>query len=138
MPDTNGKAREAVDALHAHNLSPSFTVNDLQKSLRFYTDGLGFGIESQDESEGQIRFAMLRAGAVTLGLSQDDFAKGRHRVKGVGMRVWISTTQELAGIAIRLRHAGFPADDPGPLPWGPMAFAVTDPDGFMITIVNDS
>ena len=27
-------------------------------------------------------------------------------------------------------------DGPGPLPWGPIGFTVTDPDGFKLTISN--
>ena len=38
---------------------------------------------------------MLRAGNNRVGLSQDDWKKGRDRKKGVGMRVFIATTQNV-------------------------------------------
>jgi uncharacterized glyoxalase superfamily protein PhnB len=83
-------------------------------------------------------FVMLRAGAAYLGLGRDDFAKGKDRVKGVGMRFWLSTRQDVNGIADRAKAAGITLDsEPEPLPWGPLAFTLTDPDGFKLTISQD-
>lgn len=125
--------------LQSQGIAPGLTVNDLEQSLRFYTEGLGFSIEEKTEVEGQVRFVMLKAGAGQLGLGQDDFAKGRDRAKGVGMRLWISTTQDLHALAAKAKAAGVTLDsDVTPMPWGPLAFAVTDPDGFKITIANVS
>lgn len=134
MASTNSGAREA---LRAGPIAPGLTVNDLQRSVRFYTQGLGFEIEDQVESDGKVRFVMLKAGDAQLGLGQDDFAKGRDRVKGVGMRMWITTTQDIQAIAQRAKAAGIKLDnEPAPLPWGPLGLAVTDPDGFKWTISN--
>ena len=123
--------------LNATRLSPSMTVNDLQKSIRFYTDALGFEIASKNEVDGVVRFVMLKAGAAEMGIGQDDFAKGKDRAKGVGSRIWINTNDDLVALAARVKAAGFKLDsEPAPLPWGPMAFAVTDPDGFMLSVSN--
>jgi uncharacterized glyoxalase superfamily protein PhnB len=123
--------------LNATRLSPSMTVNDLQKSIRFYTEGLGFEIASKHEVDGVVRFVMLKAGAAEIGIGQDDFGKGKDRVKGIGSRIWINTQQDLAPIAASVKAAGFKLNsEPAPLEWGPMAFTVTDPDGFMISVSN--
>jgi uncharacterized glyoxalase superfamily protein PhnB len=128
----------AHPALAAESLSPGITATDLQRSLRFYTEGLGFEITDRHEVDGVLRFASLKAGNANLGIGQDDFAKGRDRVKGVGLRLWISTNQDIAALAARAKAAGLMLDnEPAALPWGPMAFAVTDPDGFKITVAND-
>ncbi|MGH7593627.1 MAG: VOC family protein [Gemmatimonadales bacterium] len=124
-------------ALDASSLSPGITANDLQRSLRFYTEGLGFEVVRRHEVDGVLRFASMKAGNATLGIGQDDFAKGRDRVKGVGLRFFITTTQDITALAARAKTAGITLDDgPAPLPWGPMAFAVTDPDGFKLTVAN--
>ncbi len=126
-------------ALNATQLFPSLTVNDLTKSLHFYVDGLGFEIVDKNESDGVLRFAMLKAGNVMLGIGQDDFTKGRDRTKGVGIRFWIQSTQDLVALANRAKAAGITLDaDPAPLPWGPMAFAMVDADGYMLTISSPS
>ncbi len=125
-------------SLNSRGIAPGLTVNDLQRSLRFYTEGLGFAVKEKNEVDGQVRFAMLTAGRGELGLGQDDFAKGRNRVKGVGLRLWVSTAQDLRLLADQAKAAGITLDsDVAALPWGPLAFALTDPDGFKLTIAND-
>ena len=37
----------------------------------------------------------------SMGLSQDDWKKGRDRIKGVGFRLWIGTGQDLDAVAAR-------------------------------------
>jgi uncharacterized glyoxalase superfamily protein PhnB len=104
-------------------------------SMKFYTEALGFEVLSRDEQEGVLRFAMLKSGTAELGIGQDDFAKGRDRNKGVGLRFWIETAQDLDALAAQVKAAGFALDsDVEKLPWGPRGFAVTDPDGFKLTI----
>lgn len=122
------------EALNA-NVSMSLTCSDLPRSMHFYVEGLGFEIERMNEVDGVLRFATLKAGDSQLSIGRDDFAKGRDRNKGVGMRIWINTAQDVVGIANRAKAAGIALEsEPAPLPWGPMAFTVKDPDGFAITV----
>jgi uncharacterized glyoxalase superfamily protein PhnB len=123
--------------LQARSLVPTLTVNDIKRSLKFYKDGLGFAVSEEMKEDGEVKGVMIEAGGVSLGLSQDDFAKGRDRVKGVGMRLYLETDQDVEGLARQAKAAGITLNDgPGPLPWGPMGFTVTDPDGFKLTISN--
>lgn len=133
----NGSAPR-IESLDATRLAVGITASDLKKSLSFYTDGLGFSVVDRTEAEGQLVFAMLRAGNAQIGLAQDDFGKGRDRVKAVAMRLWISTAQDLDALASRARNAGFEIHGPEALPWGPVAFEATDPDGLKITVVQES
>jgi lactoylglutathione lyase len=119
-------------------MAPSLTVNDLKRSVPFYTEGLGFSVKEQHEVEGQVRFVMLQGGTAQLGLGQDDFAKGKDRVKGTGMRLWVTTDQDVKALAAQAKAAGITLDDEvHAMPWGPLGFALTDPDGFKLTISND-
>lgn len=121
--------------LQAKGLVPSVTANDMTKSVRFYTEGLGFVIQEEWKDEGVLKGVMLEAGKAMLGVSQDDFAKGRDRVKGVGMRLHIETDQDIEALARQVKEAGFPLDsEPAKLPWGPVGFSLTDPDGFKVTV----
>lgn len=115
---------------------PSLTVNDVAKSIHFY-EGLGFAVADRHEAEGVLRFAMLKAGEAQIGVGQDDFAKGRDRVKGTGVRLWLTTKADLKQLADSAKAAGIKLDsEVQPLPWGQLAFTVTDPDGYAITITN--
>lgn len=89
-------------ALQARSLAPSFTVDDLQGSIRFY-EALGFGVEERWEEHGALLGVMMQAGAAHIGLSQDDWKKGRDRRKGVGMRIFIGTTQDIDALAARAK-----------------------------------
>jgi uncharacterized glyoxalase superfamily protein PhnB len=121
--------------LESKGIAPGLTVNDMAASLKFYTEALGFEVQDRDEHEGVLRFAMLKAGTAYLGIGQDDFAKGRDRAKGVGLRFWIETSQDLQALADQVKAAGYALDsDVEKLPWGPHGFALTDPDGFKFTI----
>jgi uncharacterized glyoxalase superfamily protein PhnB len=127
----------ATATLRVQKLQPVLTVNDLKKSLRLYTEGLGFVVTEKEETDGELRGVMLEAGEAVLGLSQDDFKKGRDRTKGVGMRLYLETDQDLQALARQAKGVGVTMDgDLAPLPWGPLGFTVTDPDGFKITISN--
>lgn len=84
-----------------------------------------------------LRGVMLKAGACQLGLSQDDFAKGRDRTKGIGFRLWCETGQDVDALAQRLRGIGGTiVEGPGDR-WDAYGFTAEDPDGFKITITRE-
>lgn len=59
-------------------------MNDLPRSIRFYTEGLGFSVGEEWKEDGKLTGVMIHSEKVFLMLGQGDFAKGRDRVKGVG------------------------------------------------------
>jgi uncharacterized glyoxalase superfamily protein PhnB len=123
--------------LRAKTISPSLTVNDLEQSVKFF-EGLGFTIEDRWEEQGKLLGVMLRAGDASIGLSQDDWKKGRDRQKGVGMRLFIGTKQDIDQIASRAKTAGVKLDsEPHDTEWKTRAFDVTEPSGFKVTISSE-
>lgn len=122
--------------LRGTSLMPSLTVDDLQRSLDFFS-GLGFEIEDRWEDKGTLIGAMLAAGDVRLGLSQDDGKKGRDRTKGVGLRLYIETADNIDELAGRVKAAGIALSaEPRDTEWGARAFDVTEPSGFVLTIAS--
>jgi uncharacterized glyoxalase superfamily protein PhnB len=125
-------------ALQAKTIAPGFTVDDLQRSVRFF-EGLGFGVEERWEENGVLLGVMVRAGDARVNLTQDDWKKGRNRVKGLGMRIFIGTTQNIDQLAARARAAGIALDSEAhDTPWGSRAFEVTEPSGFKLTISSET
>jgi uncharacterized glyoxalase superfamily protein PhnB len=121
-------------ALQAKTMMPTLTVDDIQKSITFF-EGLGFGVEQRWEENGVLGGVMLRAGTVQLGLSQDDWKKGRDRKKGIGMRIYLETTQDIDALAARAKKAGIKLDtDAHDTGEGTRAFDATEPSGFLVTI----
>ena len=124
----------AEKKLSGKSLMPSITVDDLQKSMKFF-EGLGFEIEDRWEQEGELRGVGLKAGNVHLGLSQDDGKKGTNRTKGVGMRLYIEITDNIDAAAARAKSAGVTlVKEPHDTDWGTRQFEVQEPSGFMLTI----
>ena len=122
------------ESLRLRALSAALTVDDLERSLRFYVDGLGFTVRERWEDDGKLKGVDLVAGACSLGISQDDWAKGRDRIKGVGFRLFAETAQDLEMLAERVRGRGIEVDGPKTEPWGARTVTVVDPDGFKVTL----
>jgi catechol 2,3-dioxygenase-like lactoylglutathione lyase family enzyme len=133
-PDEHRRAEP--ESLRLRNPSPALTVDDLDRSLAFYVDALGFTVEERWEEEGKLQGVMLLAGTCRVGLSQDDWKKGRDRQKGLGFRLFAETAQDLDALAARLREHGVEPDGPKVEPWGNRALTVEDPDGFKLTVSN--
>ena len=134
-PRKSGTAR----SLALSEASPSLTVNDLEKSLGWYRDVLGFGVEETWKNDaGKISGVSLRAGNVSFMIGQDDWKKGRDRKKGEGFRLFCKTRASVDDLAKRIEAKGGRLDQgPTDEPWGVRDISLTDPDGFKITIAAD-
>lgn len=131
------RARRKPETLRLRSIVPSFTATDLQRSIAFYRDVLGFVIGEEWREGGVLMGCEIRAGAATFMLGQDDFVKGRDRQKGLGTRVWCRTTQDLDRLAAQIKARGGMLDqEPKLMSWGDRVFMISDPDGFKLTFVQ--
>jgi catechol 2,3-dioxygenase-like lactoylglutathione lyase family enzyme len=136
-PSANSAAIEpaaSAFSFRANALSVSLTVNDLERSLAWYRDILGFAVHQKYEREGKLRAAALSAGSVRILLGQDDGAKGWDRVKGEGFSLQFTTDQDVDGIATRVRELGGTLESEPADAWGARVFRLLDPDGFRLVI----
>jgi uncharacterized glyoxalase superfamily protein PhnB len=123
--------------LQAKTISPALTVNNLEQSVKFF-EGLGFGVEERWEEQGTLLGVMMRGGDARINLNQDDWKKGRDRQKGVGMRIFVGTKQDIDQLATQAKQAGIKLDaEPHDTEWGSRAFEVTEPSGFKLTISSE-
>jgi predicted enzyme related to lactoylglutathione lyase len=126
--------RTQPESFRGRSLAASLTVSDLQRSLAFYRDVVGFTVDRKFEREGRLAAVALKAGAVELLLGQDDGAKGADRVKGEGFSLQITTTQDVDALAKRIQdRGGLLTTQPADV-WGARVFRMQDPDGFRLTI----
>lgn len=122
----------AAESLQGVSLQASLTVTDLEKSLAWYVDTLGFAASRRIERDGKLRGVALQAGNVQIIINQDDGAKGWDRVKGQGLSFQITTDQDVDAIARRIKdHGGALETEPKDMPWGARVFRVRDPDNFL-------
>ena len=126
------------ESLHLTSAGPSLTVNDIQKSLAWYRDVLGFTVGERWENDGKLQGVELSAGGAMFMVGQDDWKKGRDRVKGVGVRFYCTTDQDIDALASRIKaRGGTLTQEPTDKPWGTRDLAVDDPDGYKITIAME-
>lgn len=124
-------------AMRLRSIAPTYTVDDIERSLVFYRDVLGFTVKERWERDGKLAGLELVSGDVSFMFSQDDWQKGRDRQKGIGFRIYADTRQDLDLLAAALKARGATLDsEPKTEEWG-RHFSLTDPDGFRITIVNE-
>ncbi len=127
--------RRQPETLRLQSVAPSFTVNDVARSLAWYCDVLGCIVKERWEHDGLLAGAELLAGTVSFYLGQDDGKKGRERKKGEGFRVYCTTGQDVDQLAAAIKARGGLLDqEPTDQSWGVRDFALSDPDGFKITI----
>ena len=113
---------------------PFFMVEDMQQSIRFYVDGLGFEITHRWEPGGNLRWCSMRLGETALML-QEFWTKGHHsgRPEGkLGQGVSICFVCEDALAVYRdIKSRGIEARTPfvGNAMW---VVSVTDPDGYRL------
>jgi uncharacterized glyoxalase superfamily protein PhnB len=125
----------ASNTFHATGLGISLTVKDLQKSVTWYRDVLGFTVEREVMRDDKLVAVGVRAGSVEFLLGQDNGAKGWERVKGEGFSLRISTEQSIDDLANGIKARGGALEtEPTDMQWGARVFRITDPDGYKLSV----
>lgn len=139
MTGENQYRRHKPETLRLRGAVPSLTVSDLEASIVWYRDKLGFHVEEAHQGDGKVVAYTLIAGAQRFFISQDDWKKGRDRVKGVGFRLFLETVQDVDIVAAAIKQRGGTlSTEPADQPWGGRAFDVIDPDGYRFTITSEA
>lgn len=119
------------------SLGCSITCADVEASIRFYRDVLGFSVAQQFERDGKVAGAVIVSGSTAIVLNQDDGKLGWDRIKGQGIYVQmnVASPAEVDAAADRIRAAGFTLlNEPADRPWGARMFQVLDPSGFKLGV----
>jgi uncharacterized glyoxalase superfamily protein PhnB len=124
---------ETNAVIKATHLSCSLTCKDLDASIRFYRDAIGFGVAATYETEGKVTTAVVVAGNCQIVLNQDDGKLGWDRIKGQGfyLQINVQSAADVDAAATRIVAAGGTlTDQPADRSWGVRMFQFKDIDGF--------
>ncbi len=124
-------------ALNATTLGCSITCKDLQASIRFYRDAIGFAVAQTFENDGKVAGAIIAAGDCRIVLNQDDGKLGWDRIKGQGfyLQINVAGAADVDATAKRITAAGGTLlDEPADRPWGARMFQFKDLDGFKLGV----
>jgi lactoylglutathione lyase len=127
----------ATATINATNLGCSITCKDLQASIRFYRDAIGFAVLHQFENDGKVVAAVIGAGDCRILLNQDDGKLGWDRIKGQGfyLQINVAGAGDVDAAAARIKSSGGALlDEPADRPWGARMFQFKDPDGFKLGV----
>ena len=113
---------------------PFFNVRDIEASLRFYVDGLGFTMTKDWSPEGRVRWCWLEIGEAALML-QEYWKDGHHHGApdgplGQGVSICFMCTD-----AIAIYHAAIARGLSASRPFvgnGLWVTSLTDPDGYRL------
>jgi lactoylglutathione lyase len=107
---------------------PFFMVTDMDRSLRYYTEGLGFTVKHKWVVEGKLRWCWLELGGSALMLQE--YLKGRipKEKLGKGVSLWFMCKDAIA-LYHEFKSRGIQAREPfvGNAMWD---MALIDPDGY--------
>ncbi len=107
-------------------------VSDIERSLRFYRDGLGMPFAPAPYGDNSY---IAKVGEVKLLLHPDFNDSLKRSIRGAGILIhpWVP---DVDAYCDELRQRGIRiAEDPEDRPWG-RHFAVVDPDGYWIHILG--
>lgn len=128
---------DATAVIDATNLSCSLTCKDLEASIRFYRDAIGFAVAESYENEGKVVAVVVAAGDCRIVLNQDDGKLGWDRIKGQGfyLQINVAGAADVDAAAARIKAAGGALlDEPADRPWGVRMFQFKDLDGFKLGV----
>ena len=109
---------------------------DLNATVRFYVDLLGFSLVTDRRGDEQPYLALER-GAVRIGAAaRPGEGSPAQRRPPTGVEI-VLEVDYLHAERDRIRHAGWPIEeDIVRRPWGLQDFRVTDPDGYYLRITH--
>ena len=128
---------DTTAAINATTLGGSLTCKDLEASIRFYRDAIGFAVAQTYENNGKVTAAVVAAGNCQLVLNQDDGKLGWDRIKGQGfyLQINVGALADVDATAARIKAAGGTLiDEPADRPWGVRMFQFRDLDGFKLGV----
>lgn len=123
--------------LNATTLGGSLTCKELDSSIRFYRDAIGFAVVQSYEHDGKVVSAVVESGDCRFVLNQDDGKLGWDRIKGQGfyLQINVASAADVDAAAARIAAAGGTLlSEPSDRPWGVRMFQFTDPDGFKLGV----
>ena len=123
--------------INATNLSCSITCKDLDASIRFYRDAIGFAVAHTYDNDGKVVAAVVVAGDCAIVLNQDDGKLGWDRIKGQGfyLQINVVSVADVDAASARITAAGGRLlSEPADRAWGVRMFQFTDLDGFKLGV----
>lgn len=127
------RRRKHPETLRLRAVMPLLVVSDLERSVAWYRDILGFLVSEELRAEGRLAAVQLKAGKVRFLLEQE-VTPDAARSRGEGVRLYCATRQDVHRLAATIQERGGIVEEAPGESHGGQDFAVVDPDGYRISI----
>ena len=118
------------------------TVGDVDASIAFYRDKLGFVADfSQQDKDGKTFLGSVEVGDTVIMFESADAdlpaTENRGTRSGINVSICFPESHDLDALCVELRREGVPIlceiED---RPWGNRDFAIRDPDGYQLILAR--
>ncbi len=116
-------------------IMPNLTVKDVDASIAFYKDKLGFTHDMTLAPEGKSIFAIVRLGTqAVIGVGVDDHVTQKPYAPGVQFMIYLPDDRNIDDYYAQVQANGVAIDEPlADTYWGDRAFSIHDPNGYLLT-----
>ena len=126
------RRRGRLETLRLRAVMPILAVSDLERSLSWYRDILGFVAAEELRERDRLVAVQLKAGKVRFLLEQE--AEPPAGPRGQGVRLYCATRQDVTRLAGLIQERGGVIEQAPDDSHGGRDFGVVDPDGYRISI----
>jgi uncharacterized glyoxalase superfamily protein PhnB len=112
-------------------LKPLLAVSDIQRSIEFYRDRLGFSLTGQAENEGKIFWCSMERGDSAIMLQQAEDEDGPAEGRGRGVSFYL-ICDDADAIYAELTARGLQLNPPTVAYYGMKQVVVPEPDGYYL------
>jgi catechol 2,3-dioxygenase-like lactoylglutathione lyase family enzyme len=118
-------------AVIVHQIWPLLVVRDIDRSVEFYRDRLGFSVVGQAESEGRMYWCRLERGGASIMLQEADDEDGPAEGRGRGITFYF-ICEDADAVHADLSARGLQLEPPALAYYGMKQVFLPEPDGYSL------
>ena len=127
------RRRRRPETLRLRAVMPMLMVSDIERSLTWYRDIMGFVVAEELRRDDRLVAVQLKAGKVRFLLEQAS-DNGPVGDRGEGIRLYLATRQDVNRLAALMQERGGTIAEAPDDSHGGCDFGVVDPDGYRLSI----
>ncbi len=119
--------------MHLRHVVPVLSVADVDKTLTFYQDALGFSVQNRYEHNGHLQWACVRAGDTELMFTRCELAQSVLPLARKEDLTLYFYPDDVEALHAALQTRGYAVSDLEVTFYGMKECVLTDPDGYRLS-----
>ena len=125
--------------MHFHSITANIGVNNVNETVQFYTEKLGFDLVMSNPESGDLIWAMVSNGHVFLMFQDNDSLKEEYpelQATGQGCITFYVKIKDMAQLYDQLKNDAMIVKPLAATPYGVEELAIRDNNGYILTIAE--